>query len=201
MLQKFKEKKKRSKSCINKSDNIFTAKQNAIELKKEKTRDKSNEANKTTILSGNLVESKRHPARDKNCMIELRELKKQVDREIAKEQREGKLGLTRLEETSKERSKSQGKSATRKPLQSKAASGASTTKALNYTSLRLKPNEENFDDLRHLDDGAFKAKGSYSSTNVNTSKIQKFIEKQKKRNDAKNKKEKTIEYEKYLKVR
>ena len=96
---------------------------------------------------------------------------------------------------------SQGKSQTRKALQSKPTSGASTTKALNYTSLRIKPNEENFDDLRHLDDGAFKAKGSYSSTNVNTSKIQKFIDKQKKRNEANKKKEKTIEYEKYLKVR
>jgi len=43
-------------------------------------------------------------------MIELRELKKEVDREIAREQREGKLGLTKLEETSKVRSQSQGKS-------------------------------------------------------------------------------------------
>ena len=65
----------------------------------------------------------------------------------------------------------------------------------------MKPEIDNFEDLRHLDDGAFKAKGSYSSTNVNTSKIQKFIEKQKKKNEANRKKEKTIEYEKYLKVR
>ena len=67
--------------------------------------------------------------------------------------------------------------------------------------MRVKPDQEAFDDLRHLDDGAFKAKGSYSSTNVNTSKIQKFIEKQKKRNEANKRKEQTIEHEKYLKVR
>ena len=54
-----------------------------------------------------------------------------------------------------------------------------------------------------LDDGTSKAKGSYSSTcvNSNMNKIQKFIEKQKKRNQAKKQHEKTIETEKYLRVR
>ena len=52
----------------------------------------------------------------------------------------------------------------------------------------------------NLEDGAFKAKGSYSSTNMNTSKIRKFIEKQKKRNQAKKHQEQTIEHEKYLRI-
>ena len=80
-------------------------------MKKEKQRDKSSEnpANKTTILSGG-IEPKKHPARDKNCMIELRELKKQVDNEIRREARAGKLELTKRPDDSMiNKSLSQGK--------------------------------------------------------------------------------------------
>ena len=54
---------------------------------------------------------KKHPRNDKNCMIELRELKKQVDNEIRREAREGKLELTKRPEESKlNKSVSLGKS-------------------------------------------------------------------------------------------
>ena len=124
-----------------------------------------------------IIEPKKHPARDKNCMIELRELKKQVDNEIRREQKEGKLELTKPNDSTVVKSSSQGKSQPRKVLNAKSTSATATTNALNYTSLRRKQDPENLLDPFNADDGAFKAKGSYSSTNVNTSKIQKFIEK------------------------
>ena len=79
---------------------------------KEKQREKSSEnpVNKTAILSGEIL-PKKHPRNDKNCMIELRELKKQVDNEIRREAREGKLELTKRPEESKlNKSVSLGKS-------------------------------------------------------------------------------------------
>lgn len=51
-------KKKRSKSCINKTENIFQkgllAKEIEIKEAKKGKRDKSNENNKTSVLSGML---------------------------------------------------------------------------------------------------------------------------------------------------
>lgn len=84
--------------------------------------------------------------------------------------------------------------------QKKASGSSSTGAALNYTSLRRK-DPELLLDQQNLTDGNIKAKvkrvietgkieyrGLDPTAGMNTTKIQKFIEKQKKRNAAKTKK-------------
>lgn len=93
-----------------------------------------------------------------------------------------------------------------------AASGANSIQtALNYTSLRRK-DPELILEQQNLTDGNIKAKvkraimtgnieyNSGTPSGLNTSKIQKFIDKQKKRNAAKTKLQATIEHEKILRV-
>ena len=106
-------------------------------------------------------------------MIELRELKRQVDHEIRKEQREGKLEFTKpVSDLSISKPQIQVKNKPIKNLNIKPSSTATTTSALNYTSLRRKLDPDNPDPF-NLEDGTLKAKGggSYSTANVNTSKI------------------------------
>jgi len=93
-----------------------------------------------------------------------------------------------------------------------AASGShSTGTALNYTSLRRK-DPGLILEQQNLTDGNIKARvkrvimtGNVeyvggAASGLNTTKIQKFIEKQKKRNAAKTKLQATIEHEKILRV-
>ena len=109
MLKQMKEKKKRSKSCIQRSDNIFSgphstkatnkAEHIAIQgiLKKNKDRDMSQEAlsNKRNIASNAMdkLKKSKHPARDKNCVIELSLLKREVDNEIRRDRKMGRLEI------------------------------------------------------------------------------------------------------------
>ena len=127
-----------------------------------------------------------------------------MDYEIRREAREGKLELTKKPDESRlNKSLSQGKSQTRKPLLSKPTSVTHASNALNYTSLRRKQDPENLLDCIRIDENSKMKPISYSSTcvNQNMNKIQKFIEKQKKRNAQKRHQEKTEETAKYLRVR
>lgn len=92
LLSKIKYKKKRSKSCIHKTDNILLA---AKEFDKRQPREKSNENNKTSVLS-NLLDpllSKKHfDVQGRNAaVVELSLLKKEIDDEIRRDRKEGKL--------------------------------------------------------------------------------------------------------------
>ena len=51
--------------------------------------------NKRSIVGGTMekLKHKKHPARDKNCVIELSQLKKEVDNEIRRDRKLGRLEI------------------------------------------------------------------------------------------------------------
>jgi hypothetical protein len=93
-------KKKRSKSCMNKSENIFLKipipSAADKDLKRAK-RDKSNENNKTSVLSGllePLLTRKNQEVTGRNAPVtELNQLKREIDDEIRRDRREGRLDV------------------------------------------------------------------------------------------------------------
>lgn len=105
LLQKMgKYKKKRSKSCMNKSDNMFLKlpipgenKEPKEKEQKKAKRDKSNENNKTSVLSGllePLLSRKNQEITGRNnAVTELKMLKKEIDEEIRRERNQCKLDL------------------------------------------------------------------------------------------------------------
>ena len=84
-------KKKRSKSCMNRSDDIFTKmpQDKAGMVDKKTRRDKSNDNNKTSVLSGlldPLLSRKNQEVVGRNAPVtELNRLKKELDDEIRRE--------------------------------------------------------------------------------------------------------------------
>jgi len=163
--------------------------------------------NKQSMLSGGVFanEKKKHPARDKNCVIELSMLKKEVDDEIRRDRKKGVMHLknpssanavnmSAIVKSSSQKERSQvrtslnqrgGETGTKK-----GGSGSNSTQlALNYTSLRRK-DPELLLEAQNLTDGNIKARvkrviqtgnieynGAGTPSGLNTSKIQKFIEK------------------------
>ena len=163
-------KKKRSKSCISKiGEGVFSAREQ---------REKSKEsANKTYMLSDGSVRRVCGVREQSNLLLELNQLKKEINEEIRKERLSGTRQVI---------------SPVAQPAVKKEARKHSIGSNIpaNYTSLRLSETQTQIvqQTVKPVE-------------RLNHSKIRKYIEKQKQQAQAKKSMQETIEHEKHIKVK